>query len=111
MLSNFRSYQLATEFYWRCETIRCRQHLKLQLLRASSSIVLNLAEGDERSGPRDRVRFFQMAMGSARECQAILKLIRADDQTTKMADNVAKTIFALCRKLRSTTPVPVTGDP
>ncbi len=71
MLKNFRSYQLAVKFYKLCEKLKAPKHLQDQLLRASSSIALNLAEGGERVTDADRRRFYRMAMGSIRECQTI----------------------------------------
>ncbi len=49
-------------------------HLREQLGRAASSISLNLAEGYGRASQKERKRFFVIAMGSLRECQAILTL-------------------------------------
>src|SRR5687768_14781052 len=40
-----------------------------QLYRAAGSIGANLAEGYSRSSRRDRVRLFEYALGSARECR------------------------------------------
>ena len=51
--------------------------LRDQLLRASVSIVLNIAEGAGRRSRRDKARFYSMARGSAAECGAILYLLRA----------------------------------
>jgi len=45
MLQNFRTYNLAKEFYKDCEKVSCKAHIRDQLLRASLSVVLNLAEG------------------------------------------------------------------
>jgi hypothetical protein len=45
--------------------------LKDQWARASSSVALNLNEGWGRRTKKDRERFFQIALGSIRECQAI----------------------------------------
>lgn len=39
-----------------------------QLYRALGSIGANLAEGYSRSSARDRARFYEYALGSAREC-------------------------------------------
>ncbi|MGZ8414238.1 MAG: four helix bundle protein [Gemmatirosa sp.] len=39
-----------------------------QLYRALGSIGANIAEGYSRSSGRDRVRFYEYALGSAREC-------------------------------------------
>ncbi len=46
-----------------------------QLDRASTSIVLNLAEGNGRFTSADRCRFFDIARGSALECSAALDLL------------------------------------
>ena len=43
-----------------------------QVKRASSSILLNLAEGNNRRTAKDRRRFFNIAQGSAAEVSAIL---------------------------------------
>lgn len=47
-----------------------------QLRRAASSVVLNLAEGNQRVG-RDRLHHFRIAAGSAAEVKAVLKLAAA----------------------------------
>ena len=74
-LSDFRSYQLALQFYRLCSEVRCPAHLRDQLLRAASSVALNLAEGSAKASLRDRQRFYSIAMASARECQAVLDLV------------------------------------
>jgi hypothetical protein len=48
MLKNFRTYQLSINFYQLCRQTSLPAFLKNQLLRASSSISLNLAEGSSR---------------------------------------------------------------
>ena len=50
--------------------------LRDQLDRASSSIVLNVAEGAGRTTAPDKRRFYLIARGSAYECAAILELLR-----------------------------------
>jgi four helix bundle protein len=42
-----------------------------QLLRASQSIPLNIAEGNGKGTNADRRRFFEIARGSALECASI----------------------------------------
>ncbi len=48
-----------------------------QLDRASTSIVLNLAEGNGKFTAPDRCRFFDIARGSALECAAALDVLAA----------------------------------
>ena len=74
MKKTFRTYNLAVEFYRLSRTLKVSRTLKEQLSRAASSIALNLAEGYGRFSPADQKNFFRIAMGSLRECQAILEL-------------------------------------
>ena len=46
-----------------------------QLDRASTSVVLNLAEGNGKFTPPDRCRFFDISRGSALECAAALDVL------------------------------------
>ncbi|HXR07706.1 MAG TPA: four helix bundle protein [Candidatus Acidoferrum sp.] len=48
-----------------------------QLDRASTSMALNLAEGNGKFTPPDRCRFFDMARGSPLECAAALDVLTA----------------------------------
>ncbi len=45
-----------------------RDAIAAQLVRAAGSVSANIAEGYSRSGPADRVRLLDYALGSAREC-------------------------------------------
>src|SRR5262249_46342074 len=49
--------------------------VKDQLDRASTSISLNIAEGNGKYAPKDRCRFFDIAHGSALECAAGLDVL------------------------------------
>ena len=51
--------------------------VKDQLDRASTSIPLNIAEGNGKFGLKDRCRFFDVAHGSALECAAGLDILVA----------------------------------
>src|SRR6185436_2174244 len=54
-----------------------------QLDRASTSIPLNIAEGNGRFTPSDRCRFFDIARGSTLECAAALDVLAAKNVLTE----------------------------
>src|SRR5689334_6580705 len=56
--------------------------VKDQLDRASTSIPLNIAEGNGKYAPKDRCRFFDIAHGSALECAAALDILVAKGKLT-----------------------------
>ena len=56
--------------------------VKDQLDRASTSIALNIAEGNGKFSARDRCRFFDTAHGSALECAAGLDILVAKGRLT-----------------------------
>lgn len=45
-MKTFRALDLATEFYEKAEKLKVKGHLRDQLLRGSSSVALNLSEGN-----------------------------------------------------------------
>ena len=53
------------------ERLKGHRVAKEQLLRASQSVPLNIAEGNGKSTEAERRRFFEIARGSALECAAI----------------------------------------
>jgi four helix bundle protein len=61
---------------------------KDQLDRASTSVPLNIAEGNGKFSTKDRARFLEMARGSALECAACLDVLVARKLAT--ADRVAE---------------------
>ncbi len=72
-------YQAAIAFVGWCEEVlqRCpdKAAVKDQLDRASTSIPLNIAEGNGKWSGRDRCRFLEIARGSAVECAACLDVL------------------------------------
>ena len=100
MLQTFRSYQLAVEFYRMALGLRVPHHLKDQLRRAASSAALNLAEGSAKESRADRRRFYFIALGSVRECEAIIELAQPEsDYLAIDIDKLARHVFKLCKAL------------
>ena len=60
-------------------TIESKAAAKDQLDRASTSVPLNIAEGNGKFAVRDRCRFIEIARGSALECAACLDVLAAKD--------------------------------
>ena len=73
-MKTFRTYDLARDFYRLVAPLKLVRPLRDQLHRAAASIALNLAEGYGRQTLADQRRFFAIALGSVRECQAVLDL-------------------------------------
>lgn len=78
------------------------RNLADQIRRAGSSTVLNLAEGAGRRG-RDRVHFYAIALGSAREVRAALEVARAwgmigaEPEVDSLIDRVCAMLWRLTR--------------
>src|SRR5256712_677304 len=63
--------------------ISAKAAAKDQLDRASTSIPLNIAEGNGKFSAKDRSRFLEMARGSALECAACLDVLLARKLATE----------------------------
>jgi four helix bundle protein len=78
-------YQAALEFVtWTTELlskIRVKAAVKDQLDRTSTSVPLNIAEGNGKFAVRDRCRFLDFARGPALECAACLDVLTARQLT------------------------------
>ena len=95
-MKNFRSFILAVRFNRECRCLSLRGSLRDQLLRAAQSIALNLAEGRGRPTVKDQKRFFQIALASLRECQAVLDIEDVSDPNLReLADCLGAHIFKL----------------
>lgn len=102
-MKSFRSYQLAVAFYRTTSDLRLPRHLQDQFARAASSIALNLAEGRGRRTTADQRQFFQVPLGSIRECQAILDLYASQPAAQRMAqqlDTLGASVYLLIRNAR-----------
>jgi four helix bundle protein len=71
-MNNFRTFDSSVNFYHNIQKLKLTGTMRDQLHRAALSIALNLAEGRGRHTTIDQKRFFNIALASARECQAIL---------------------------------------
>jgi four helix bundle protein len=67
------------------ETVSAKAAAKDQLDRCSTSVPLNIAEGNGKFSAADRARFFEIARGSAVECAACLDVL----VVRKLADPAA----------------------
>jgi len=71
------SIELLTELAKVANTVpRGYASLADQLRRASTSVVLNIAEGAGKVSPADKKRFFATARGSTFECSAVLDCLQ-----------------------------------
>ena len=102
MFANFRTYQRAKELYFLISQLKMPSFLRNQALRASSSVVLNLAEGRGRESVKEQRRFFVIAQGSLKETQSILELIpNGGGDVQSKADEVGAMLFCLIRSLEA----------
>ena len=96
MLEKFLAYQMSVGFYRESAGAAMPGFLRTQMLRASSSVCLNLAEGSTCPMGPNRVRFYRIALGSVRECQAILDLNPRLLRLRKSADELGACVYRLC---------------
>jgi four helix bundle protein len=85
--------------------ISAKAAAKDQLDRASTSIPLNIAEGNGKFSAKDRARFFEMARGSALECAACLDILlvrklASEQQVVGQKEKVARIVQMLIGLLR-----------
>jgi four helix bundle protein len=89
--------------------ISARAAAKDQLDRASTSIPLNIAEGNGKFSTKDRARFFEMARGSALECAACLDVLlvrklASEKQVVLSKERLARIVQMLVGLLRKFSP-------
>lgn len=96
-MKKFRALDLAIQYYALVENIKLPHHLREQLLRSASSVSLNLAEGNAKLSYADKKRIYQIALGSFRESQTILKLGRYDNNSelNQLADHLGACLYKL----------------
>lgn len=97
-MKTFKTLELAIEFYEKIEALKVSGHLRDQILRAASSVSLNLAEGNAKRSIKEKKRFYQIAYGSIQECKVILKLAKiADPEIVEMTDKLGAWIYNLLK--------------
>ncbi len=75
------------------EELPAKLAAKDQLDRASTSIVLNLAEGNGKRSRPDRCRYFDTARGSGVECAACLDVLVARQKISREQAEAGKSIL------------------
>ena len=100
LIKNFRTFDLAADFYRRTQKLKLTGPGRDQLRRAAYSIGLNLAEGRGSRSRRQQRKFFDIALGSLRECQAVL-VIEGLESTDlgKKADQLGAALYSLIRSM------------
>ncbi|RMG42543.1 MAG: four helix bundle protein [Candidatus Dadabacteria bacterium] len=100
-MKTFRTFRLASKFYKLCRALPLKGTMRDQLLRAASSIALNLAEGRGKSSLKDQRRFFHIALGSLRECQAIFILEELEESPAyKVLDSLGAHLYRLIQNMQ-----------
>jgi four helix bundle protein len=92
-----RAYQEALRFVaWvdpLIEKLAAKIAARDQLDRASTSIVLNIAEGNGKRSHPDRCRYFDIARGSAVECAACLDVLAVKGKISREEAAAGKSIL------------------
>ncbi len=81
------------------------RHARDQLLRASQSIPLNIAEGNGKTSPADRRRYFEIARGSALECAVVQDVLQVgnaisvveNQQSKQLLNRIVAMLTKLCQ--------------
>lgn len=95
-MQKFKTYQIAVKFYQNCQQLRLKEPLRSQFQRACLSIVLNLAEGSAKPTAKDRRKFYRISLGSLREIQAILMLVK-HPELERQANMLGAYLYELCK--------------
>ncbi len=115
-------YRAAVEYVgWAfrlCERLKAHRNAKDQLLRASQSIPLNIAEGNGKSTEGERRRFFEIARASTLECAAIQDVLEVcgalspteNADAKKLLDRIVAMLTRLGQRGYLVREVPETSD-
>ncbi len=97
-LGSFITYQHAVSLHRLILKLTLPTYFRDQILRSSSSIALNLAEGYGKLTPADRRKYFSIALGSLRETSAALDLIEYEvsAEMKSLIDQLGACLWRLC---------------
>jgi four helix bundle protein len=110
-MNTFRTLDLAIEFYSLAEEQRVTGNLRDQLLRASSSISLNLSEGNAKRTAKEKRRYYHTAYASTQECKTILRLIKNQNKSLdEVVDKLGASIYKLMNAKIKTLPYTEDGS-
>lgn len=97
-MKTFRTLDLSVEFYEMSERSDIKGNLRDQLLRAASSISLNLSEGNAKRTQKEKKRYYHTAYASCQECKTILRLAKIEDEAmTDLADKLGAWLYKLLK--------------
>lgn len=97
-MKTFRTLDLAIEFYGKVEEQKVTGNLRDQLLRAASSISLNLSEGNAKRTEKEKKRYYHTAYASCQECKTIFKLAKVDNkEVIDLADKLGAWLYKLLK--------------
>ena len=95
-MKTFRTLELAIQYYDEIQKLEFPYHLKEQIYRSSASIALNLSEGNAKFSPKYKKRIYQIALGSFRESQTILRLAKIDNpDLAELGDSLGASLYKL----------------
>jgi four helix bundle protein len=95
-MKTFRTLDLAIEFHKQAVEMKVAGHLRDQLIRAASSVPLNLSEGNAKFSVKEKKRFYLTAYASIKECQTIFKMLpTCDPKIVATADHLGASIYKL----------------
>ena len=109
-MKSFKTLDLSIEFYELSEMSDIKGNLRDQLLRAASSISLNLSEGNAKRTEKEKKRYYHTAYGSCQECKTILRLAKINNsELNRVVDHLGASLYKLLRANLRTIPNSVYG--
>jgi four helix bundle protein len=100
-MKGFRTFDQAVVFYRTARNLELPGYLRDQLVRAASSVALNLAEARGKHTRKEQVRYFHIALGSVRESQAALILADLEaSEAWSQLDRLAASLYRLIERAR-----------